>query len=120
VGTPEEEGAATNATSVGHRHGYSHPSELSTSMTVPSTFHGWPQLPVELKMQVLSYALRCSVDQLRVTPLYHTWYMRNWWTLGRMHATIAEFISTRNRELVELALDSCKYGSSDRDLVLIC
>lgn len=73
-------------------------------------FHSWPRLPMELKVLILEHALQDDASLLRATPLYHEWFMRrepwSWiWYTGRIDAVIR----TRNRELVELALDSCGY-----------
>jgi hypothetical protein len=74
-------------------------------------FHSWPRLPTELKVLVLEHALQDDVKSLRTTPLYHEWYMQRYppwiysWHIGRINS----IISTRNREIVDLALDICEY-----------
>jgi len=82
---------------------------MATSST---TFHDWLRLPTELQVVVLEHALQYSIGRLRSTPLYHQWYMKNFWTFGRAHCTISICISTRNHEFVELALHSCEYRGS--------
>ncbi|KAJ4374526.1 hypothetical protein N0V86_007395 [Didymella sp. IMI 355093] len=70
-------------------------------------FHPWPRLPTEVKVLVLEHVLQDDVDSLRTTPLYHDWYMQRYppwihsWYIGRINF----IISTRNREIVDLALD---------------
>lgn len=75
------------------------------------SFHAWPRLATELKVLVLKHALQDDINSLRATPLYHQWYMQRrplWshnWLVGRINSIIA----TRNREIVDLALDICEY-----------
>lgn len=77
----------------------------------PRSFHAWPRLATELKVLVLERVLRGDVNSLRTTPLHHRWFMQRpplWahsWLVGRINSIIA----TRNREIVDLALDVCEY-----------
>ena len=79
----------------------------------PSSFHAWPKLATELKVLVLvlEHTLQDDVNSLRATPLHHRWFMQSppvcahSWLIGRINSIIA----TRNREIVDLALDVCDY-----------
>lgn len=61
-------------------------------------FHSWPQLPAELKLRVLEFALS------------HPKPIENW----SRHAfcgkpEMESILRTRNQELVVLALEACQY-----------
>lgn len=60
-------------------------------------FQPWPHLPTELKLEVLQHALR------QPDPIAHSAHLEN------LRASQLSFsISTRNRELSQLALDACE------------
>jgi hypothetical protein len=60
-------------------------SHSSRVPTVPTSFHSWPELPVELKLEVLAYGI---IDSSR-----------------NMKDFVSPIIATRNRELANLALE---------------
>ena len=85
----------------------------TTRLSSPTTFHPWCRLPTELRMLVLEHALQESILRLRRTPRYHEWFVLGAWAdfVNCNVRILDKILGTRNRELVELALDAREYDS---------
>lgn len=61
-------------------------------------FHPWPQLPTELKLEVLNHA----VSQAR--PIDHNIHSLSFARKG----PLGTLVGTRNREIAQLSVEACK------------
>ena len=71
-------------------------------MPLVDMFHPWPRLPTELKLEVLQYTLA------QPDLITHSRHLDN-----LRVCSLSPFISSRNKELAQLAIDACK--SKDQD-----
>lgn len=74
------------------------------------SFHARPRLATELKVLVLEHTMQDDINALRATPLHHRWFMQSppFWTHSWLIGRINRLIATRNREIVDLALNVCE------------
>ncbi|XP_014560594.1 hypothetical protein COCVIDRAFT_23226 [Bipolaris victoriae FI3] len=72
----------------------------------PTTFHDWPQLPNELKLEVLSYLLTFTggIDIYRGTPSYDSSMEDS--HQKRLNDHLFPLIATRNRNMALLAQEA--------------